>query len=111
MDFGNSGTAPGVSLHGELEYLVEARLTPTEALAAATSASAKAFLLADRGRIFPGLRADLLLVRGNPSSDILATRDIRLVWKAGALVDRSAWLQRVKDASGNGTRGQIGTQH
>jgi imidazolonepropionase-like amidohydrolase len=89
-DFGNPGTAPGVSLHGELEYLVEAGLTSTEALAAATSASAKAFRLADRGRILRGLRADLLLVRGDPTTDILTTRDILSVWKAGVLVDRSA---------------------
>jgi imidazolonepropionase-like amidohydrolase len=34
-DLGNSGTAPGASLHWELEYLVEAGLTPTQALVAA----------------------------------------------------------------------------
>src|SRR5205085_2143483 len=41
-DAGNPGTAPGASLHGELEYLVEAGLSPLEALAAATSANAAA---------------------------------------------------------------------
>src|SRR6266851_10121450 len=38
----------------------------------------------DRGRIAPGLRADLLLVEGDPGSDILATRHIRGVWKRGS---------------------------
>jgi imidazolonepropionase-like amidohydrolase len=75
-DVGNSGTAPGASLHGELEYLVEAGLTPTQALVAATSATATAFRLADRGRILAGLRADLVLVNGNPTEDIRTTRDI-----------------------------------
>lgn len=101
-DAGNPGTAPGASLHGELEYLVEAGLTPQQALVAATSAPATAFHLADRGRIAPGLRADLLLVNGDPTADIKATRDILAIWKTAASVDRQAWLQRVKAASDSG---------
>jgi imidazolonepropionase-like amidohydrolase len=93
-DVGNSGTAPGASLHGELVYLVEAGLTPTQALVAATSATATAFKLADRGRIVAGLRADLVLVNGNPTEDIRATRDIVAIWKSGVSVDRHAWLRR-----------------
>jgi cytosine/adenosine deaminase-related metal-dependent hydrolase len=53
------GQTYGASLHGELALLVRAGLTPLQALAAATSAPARAFRLADRGRIRPGLRADL----------------------------------------------------
>jgi imidazolonepropionase-like amidohydrolase len=64
-DFGNPGTTAGASLHGELEYLIEAGLTPVQALVAATSAPADSFLLRDRGRIAPGLRADLLFVDGD----------------------------------------------
>jgi hypothetical protein len=45
--------------------------------------------LADRGRIAPGLRADLVLVDGDPTQDITATRAIVAIWKNGALVDRS----------------------
>jgi imidazolonepropionase-like amidohydrolase len=93
-DVGNSGTAPGASLHGELEYLVEAGLTPTQALVAATSATATAFKLADRGRIVAGLRADLVLVNGNPTEDIRTTRDIVAIWKSGLPVNRHAWLRR-----------------
>ena len=73
-DAGNPGTAHGASLHGELALLVRAGLTPTEALRAATSRPASRFGLKDRGRIAPGLRADLLLVDGDPSKDIEATR-------------------------------------
>jgi imidazolonepropionase-like amidohydrolase len=73
----------GVSAHRELELLVEAGLTPAEALNAATAAAARRFGLPDRGRIAPGLRADLLLVDGDPTTDITATRAIRAVRLAG----------------------------
>lgn len=73
----------GESAHRELELLVEAGLTPAEALHAATGAAADRFGLADRGRIAPGLRADLLLVDGDPTTDITATRAIRAVRLAG----------------------------
>ncbi len=79
----------GVSLHRELELLVEAGLSPAEALEAATSAPALAFGLADRGRIAPGLRADLLLVEGDPTTEVEATRALRRIWKAGVEVPRS----------------------
>lgn len=87
-DAPNPGTAHGASMHRELELLVRAGLTPVEALTAATSAPARAFALADRGRIAPGLRADLLLVSGDPTTDILATRNIDGIWKGGARLDR-----------------------
>src|SRR5258707_1366630 len=97
------GTAHGVSLHRELELLVHAGLTPLEALAAATSLPADAFGLHDRGRIAPGLRADLLLVEGDPGSDILATRHIRGVWKRGKPVHRSAYRDRLVQPEGRPT--------
>jgi imidazolonepropionase-like amidohydrolase len=87
-DAGNPGTAHGVSMHGELELLVRAGLTPPQALAAATSVPARRFALNDRGRIAAGLRADLFLVAGDPSQDILATRNIIGVWKNGDAVAR-----------------------
>jgi len=87
-DAPNPGTTYGASLHGELQLYVEAGLTPIQALVAATSAPAEAFHIPDRGRISPGLRADLLLVNGHPDEDILATRNIVAVYKAGHEVDR-----------------------
>jgi len=98
-DAPNSGTAHGASLHGELQLLVEAGLTPTAALAAATAAPAAAFRLADRGRIAPGLRADLVLVEGDPTADILQTRAIVQVWKLGVAADRDAFRAEVAGAS------------
>src|SRR6201999_2434621 len=65
-DAPNPGTAHGVSIHRELELLVRAGLSPIETLRAATALPAHSFRLPDRGRIAPGLRADLLLVGGDP---------------------------------------------
>ena len=96
-DSGNRGTTHGPSLHGELELLVTAGFKPTDALAAATSVPAEVFGLKDRGRIAPGLRADLLLVRGNPVEDITATRDIVGVWKLGKRLDRETYRTRMEE--------------
>ncbi|WP_405014674.1 amidohydrolase family protein [Kitasatospora sp. NBC_01539] len=73
----------GASLHRELELLVAAGLSTADALRAATSLPARHFGLADRGVIAPGLRADLVLVDGDPLADIRATRAIRRVWCGG----------------------------
>ncbi|GAA2449693.1 amidohydrolase family protein [Actinomadura vinacea] len=81
--------ANGVSMLAELGHLVRAGLGPRAALAAATSAPARAFGLADRGRVAPGLRADLLLVDGDPTTDIGAVRAITAIWKNGHPVDRT----------------------
>jgi imidazolonepropionase-like amidohydrolase len=87
-DAPNPGTAHGVTMHRELELLVKAGLTPSEALAAATSVPARVFGLSDRGRVAKGKRADLVLVNGDPTSDITATRDIAAIWKSGVPVER-----------------------
>lgn len=73
----------GSSLHNELELLVAAGLSNVEALRAATVVPARAFGLNDRGVILPGYRADLVLVDGDPTTDITATRNIQRVWAAG----------------------------
>ena len=76
----------GEALHTELGLLVEAGLTPVEALRSATVVPAEYFGLTDRGVIEPGRRADLLLIEGDPTQDIAATRAIRSVWVAGVQV-------------------------
>ncbi|MFF1925980.1 amidohydrolase family protein [Streptomyces sp. NPDC058221] len=76
----------GESLHGEMELLVEAGLTPLEALRGATVLAAQTFGLDDRGLIEPGRRADLVLVDGDPTANITATRNIVGVWIAGERV-------------------------
>lgn len=54
-----------------------------DALRAATSLPARHFGLTDRGAVKPGLRADLVLVDGDPIADIRATRQIRRIWCGG----------------------------
>jgi hypothetical protein len=85
-DAGNQGTQFGISMHHELQSLVGAGLSPSAALQAATYAPARAFGLKDRGEIKTGARADLILVEGDPSIDITATRAIVEVWKEGVIV-------------------------
>jgi imidazolonepropionase-like amidohydrolase len=84
----NAYAGHGIALHHELELLVRAGLPTTAALAAATSVPAQMFGLADRGRIAPGLRADLLLVDGDPCTDITATRNIAAIWRKGTRLRR-----------------------
>ncbi|MDV6245859.1 amidohydrolase family protein [Rhodococcus opacus] len=82
------GTAHGVSMHGELELLVRAGLSQVQALRAATSLPARRFGLSDRGRIAPGLQADLLLVEGDPTEEITATLSIAGIWRRGDKLSR-----------------------
>jgi imidazolonepropionase-like amidohydrolase len=87
----NGTVVHGASLHRELELLVRAGLNPVQALSAATRNTAEVFRLRDRGRIGVGARADMLLVRGDPSKDITATRDILKIWRAGAEFNRTVF--------------------
>jgi imidazolonepropionase-like amidohydrolase len=77
----------GVFAHGdnvrELEAMVAGGMTPLEAVRAATSGNAKIFHLEDRGRISPGLTADLIAVAGNPTTEIGALRRVRMVMTEG----------------------------
>lgn len=57
---------------------------------------ARCFDLHDRGRIAPGLRADLLLVADDPTTDITATRRIRGIWRNGIRFDRDAYRAQLE---------------
>ena len=78
---------PGYSLHTELERLVDAGLTTTQALHAATVMPAKFFSLEHRmGQIQPGMEADLVLLDADPLADIRNTRSIKAVVSDGVQV-------------------------
>lgn len=81
-DLGNQGPPPGVDVR-ELALLVEAGLSPAAALASATALAAAHLGLIDAGRVATGQRADLLLVEGDPLTDLEALTRIRLVSRAG----------------------------
>ena len=90
---------PGFSLHDELGLLVEAGLTPAEALRAATLRPAQ-YLGAEKtsGTIEPGKNADLVLLEGNPLDDIANTRRISAVVTVG----RRGRTRRARRAAGAG---------
>jgi imidazolonepropionase-like amidohydrolase len=97
-DAPNPGTVFGASLHRELELLVRCGISPAQALAAATAEPARVFGLADRGRVAAGQRADLVLVSGDPLTDITATRAIERIWRGGVACDRHAFAASAAEA-------------
>ncbi|HXK24070.1 MAG TPA: amidohydrolase family protein [Myxococcota bacterium] len=78
--------APAIP-HGEnakeLWAMVDRGMTPMQALRAATVMSAELISVDDRGRLAPGLLADIVAVPGDPSVDITTTQDVRFVMKGG----------------------------
>lgn len=98
-DAPNGNVYPGFSLHDELAFLVQAGLTPLEALRAATLAPAE-FLGKQRelGAIEPNKLADLVLLDANPLADIRNTAKIRAVIVNGRLLTRAALDKMLSDA-------------
>lgn len=85
-DTPNPFVVPGFSLHDELELLVEAGLSPADALAAATREAARFMDAADWGTIAAGQAADLVMLDANPLERISNTRAI-----AGVMI-RGKWI-------------------
>ena len=108
-DAPNPGTAHGVSLHQELQYLVQSGLSPQEALAAATTLSANVFSMTNRGEIKVGAKGDILLVQGNPLQNVGAALAIETVLKNGYLVERSAAPVKARGILDSGFLGDFET--
>lgn len=104
-DAPDSFAFPGLALHDELEHLVQAGLSPLDALRAATVEPARFLGLEGRaGVIRPGARADVVLLRENPLDDINAVREIDTVILAGNAYDRDrldALLAQVETNAGH----------
>lgn len=87
----------GADMHRELEQLVLAGLTPSEALHAATLAPVEYFGLEGQyGSVASGKVADLLLLNANPLDDIRNTQRIEAVFFDGNMYDRAA-LDRISE--------------
>jgi imidazolonepropionase-like amidohydrolase len=79
---------PGFSLHDELANFFEAGFSPMDALATATSNPAKFLGRDDMGAVAPGNVADVVVLDGNPLTDIRNTRKISAVVADGRYYDR-----------------------
>ncbi len=84
------GTDSGVSAHGdnaqEFALLVQAGLTPLEAIQAATVGAAEHLRIStEAGRIAPGMPADLIAVAGDPLSDVTELERVTFVMKGGVV--------------------------
>ncbi len=69
----------------ELVALVDRGMTPLQAIRSATTVAAELIDVDDRGRLAPGLLADIIAVPGDPLSDITVTEDVRFVMKGGVV--------------------------
>jgi imidazolonepropionase-like amidohydrolase len=98
-DVGIPMLVPGLSLHEELTMLVDAGLTPLDALRTATVNPAKVLGMADSlGTIEPNKLADLVLLDANPLEDIRNTQRIASVLLNGRYLDRQALDDMLKAA-------------
>jgi imidazolonepropionase-like amidohydrolase len=94
-DAANQLLIPGYSLHEEMALLVAAGLTPLEAITAATRRGAQLLHADSLGMIASGKVADLVVLNGNPTADIAATRNIAMIMIRGRMIKpdslRATW--------------------
>jgi imidazolonepropionase-like amidohydrolase len=98
---GNGGIVAGFGDLREVELLVEAGFTPLEAIKIASFNGAK-FLGEDAkiGSIAPGKQADLMIVRGNPATNISDIEKVEIVFKDGVGYDSDKLIQSVQGLVG-----------
>jgi imidazolonepropionase-like amidohydrolase len=96
-DVGMPWVTPGVSLHRELQLMVQAGIPPSQVLSIATKHGAEGLKSSARfGTITPGLAADLVVLRENPMEDIRHTRSIEVVYKEGRRIDPQSLLANLR---------------
>ncbi|WP_432937327.1 amidohydrolase family protein [Kribbella sp. CA-253562] len=98
-DTGVFAQLPGIAEHRELEALVDAGLSPLEAIEFATRRSSELLGLTDRGLVEAGRRADFLVLDADPLADIAHTRRIAAVVLEGRVVDREKLSQQLLAAA------------
>lgn len=82
-DAPNPGTAHGVSMHLEMQLMAAAGMSVSSVLKSSTSRAGEYFDIGSRGRIAPGARADMVLVRGDIRQNIANSLNLVGVWKNG----------------------------
>ena len=85
----NPYRVPGFAEHRELQLLVEAGLSPLEAIRCATQTTAAMLQIDEKtGTIQAGKQADLIVLNGDPSKDIANTEKIEMIFHNGRQVKR-----------------------
>jgi enamidase len=98
---GGGGVIPGYSNQRAVELLVEAGLTPLEAIRSATMNGAVYLGVADRvGSLAAGKQADLMVINGDPSSQIGDIRKVEIVFKKGVGFDPAKLIESVRGRVG-----------
>jgi hypothetical protein len=98
---GNGGVLPGFGDQREIELLVEAGFSPVEAIHIGTANGAAYLGQSDRiGTLAAGKQADLVLIKGDPSKNIVEIENVETVFKAGIGYDPKKLTESV--------RGQVG---
>jgi imidazolonepropionase-like amidohydrolase len=88
-DAGPAGRFPGYFEHMELWMMVDAGMTPEQALLSATGTAASCLGIEDIGTLTPGAWADFLVLDGDPLENIRATATLDRVYIAGRAIDGS----------------------
>ena len=98
---GSGGVIPGYSNQRQVELLVEAGFTPTEAISVATLNGAKYLGRDGRiGTLAAGKQADLVVINGDPSKSIADIRNVETVFKAGVGFDPAKLIESVRGRVG-----------
>lgn len=98
---GIGGVVAGFGDQREVELLVEAGFTPIEAIQIATENGARFLQEEERiGTLAPGKQADLVVVRGDPSSRISDIESVEIVFKDGVGYDPAKLIDSVRGLVG-----------
>ena len=98
---GGGGVIPGYSNQRAIELLVEAGLTPLEAIKAATMNGANYLGIGARtGSIATGKQADLVIINGDPTARIADIRNVEIVFKRGVGFDPQKLIESVRGRVG-----------
>ena len=93
-DTGVPGRFHGLSIHLEMELLVQGGLTPLQAIQAATLNVARLYRFDGKfGSLHEGKAADFVVLNGDPAKDITQTRSIEAIWMDGVKIDRDVLIQ------------------
>jgi imidazolonepropionase-like amidohydrolase len=94
-DTGVPGAFPGIAVHREMELMVQAGIPPADVIVAGTKTGAQYLGQRSLGTIETGQIADVIIVNGDPLTDIRATRYIETVIKDGRLINREKLLEEI----------------